>query len=163
VNQACSADYCPWHKTTIYSKIDQGTAYPSVATANSGALRFFQGHISEILIAFAAMTLPMITFTAILLGLVQNDFVSDTLAFGTEQVRNDANYVRISATALITVASWSSTIARILAGIAATLVSYPLAKHLLTASEIHGTSQLPTPFQLCLVIRMISSESFSVL
>jgi ABC-type spermidine/putrescine transport system permease subunit I len=105
------------------------------------------------------MILPMITFTAILLGLVQNNFVSDTLAFDTD----DANYVRISATALITVASWSSTIAPILAGIAVTLVSYPLAKHLLTASEIHGTSQLPTPFQLSLIIRMISSGSFSAL
>lgn len=128
-----------------------------------------QGRIREILIAFAAMTLPMIIFTGILLGLIfhyritQNDFVSENLAFDTEQIRADAYYVRVSATTLVTVASWSSTIAPILTGFAVTLVSYPVAKQLLEASGGSGTSQLPTPFQMSLIVRMISSGSFSAL
>lgn len=128
-----------------------------------------QGRIQEILIAFAVMTLPMLIFSGLLLGLVfhyritQNDFTSGDLAFDSNQNDPNVYFVRISATTLTTVASWSSTIAPILVGFGVALVSYPVAKGLLTASENHDVAQLPTPFQLSLIVRMISSGSFSAL
>lgn len=128
-----------------------------------------QGRIQEILIAFAVMTLPMLIFSGVLLGLVfhyrikQNDFVSSDLAFDSDQDNPNVYFVRISATTLTTIASWSSTIAPILVGFGVALVSFPVAKGLLKASEKHEVAQLPTPFQLSLIVRMISSGSFSAL
>lgn len=128
-----------------------------------------QGRIQEILIAFTIMTLPMLIFSGLLLGLVfhyritQNYFTSSDLAFDSNQNDPNVYFVRISATTLTTVASWSSTIAPILVGFGVALVSYPVAKGLLTASENHEVAKLPTPFQLSLIVRMISSGSFSAL
>jgi hypothetical protein len=128
-----------------------------------------QGRIQEILIAFTVMTLPMLIFSSLLLGLVfhyritQNNFTSSDLAFDSNQNDPGVYFVRISATTFITVASWSSTLAPILVGFGVALVSYPVAKGLLTASENHEVAQLPTPFQLSLIVRMISSGSYSAL
>lgn len=128
-----------------------------------------KGRIQEILIAFAVMTLPLLILSGLLLGLIfhyrikQNDFASNNLAFDKDQ--NDASvyYVRISATTLAQVASWSSTVAPMLVGFGCALVSYPVAKGLLTASEKQEVAKLPTPFQLSLIVRMISSGSISAL
>ncbi|KAF3396084.1 hypothetical protein F1880_007227 [Penicillium rolfsii] len=128
-----------------------------------------QGRIQEILIAFAVMTLPLLIFSGILLGLVfhyrieQNDFLSSDLAFDSDQDNPNVYFVRISATTLTTIASWSSTVAPILVGFGVALVSYPVAKGLLKASENQDVAQLPTPFQFSLIVRMISSGSFSAL
>lgn len=125
------------------------------------------GRIKEILLAFAVMTIPMLAFSGILLGLVysfrvtRNPFVSNNLAFDTEQDDSKAYFVEISATTLITVASWSSTIAPILVGFAITLISYPVARGILAASEAQNASQLPTPYQLSLLMRIFSSGSAS--
>jgi hypothetical protein len=146
--------------------MDKGRVYLSKAPTLHGGARRMQGRIKEILIAFAVMTIPMLVFTGLLLGLVfhyrvtQNDFISGDLAFDSDRNHANVYFVRISATTLTTVASWSSTIAPILVGFAVTLVSYPVAKGLLTASEKHNTAQLPTPFQLSLIVRIISSSSF---
>jgi hypothetical protein len=128
-----------------------------------------QGRIREILIAFTVMTLPIIIFTSILLGLVfhyrvtQNDSISGDLASNSDLSHSNVYFVQLSATTLITVASWSSTIAPILVGFAVTLISYPVARGLLTATEKHESAQLPTPFQLSLIVRMISSGTFPAL
>lgn len=125
------------------------------------------GRIKEILLAFAVMTIPMLAFSGVLLGLVysfrvtRNPFVSNNLAFDTEQDDSKAYFVEISATTLITVASWSSTVAPVLVGFAITLISYTVAKGILAASEAQNASQLPTPYQLSLLLRILSSGSAS--
>lgn len=127
------------------------------------------GRIKEILIAFAVMTLPMIIFSSTLLGLIfkyrviQNGFVSDNLAFKSEQGVPDAFFVNLSATTLIVIASWASTVAPVLVGFAVTLVSYPIARGVLSASEGADADRLPTPYQLSLMLRMLSSASPSAL
>ncbi|GIC92806.1 uncharacterized protein Aud_009279 [Aspergillus udagawae] len=149
--------------------MDKGGVYSTVPLAPDRGAKRMQGRIQEILIAFTVMTLPMLIFSGLLLGLVfhyritQNDFSSSDLAFDSTQNDPNVYFVRISATTLTTVASWSSTIAPILVGFGVALVSYPVAKGLLTASENHEVAQLPTPFQLSLIVRMISSGSFSAL
>lgn len=144
------------------------TAYSSIAPANGGTKRI-KGRIKEIWLAFAVMTIPMMAFTAVLLGLVfkyqitPNDFMSSDLSFDLGRAQSNNYFVRISSTTLITVASWSSSLAPILVGFALTLISYPLARGMLAASVKSDISQLPTPFQLSLIVRMITSGSFAAL
>lgn len=88
----------------------------------------------------------MIIFSGLLLGLVfhyriiQNDFVFNDLAFDSNLGTSNVYLVRINATTLITIASWPNTLAPFLVGFAVTLVSYPVTKGLLTASERHETA-----------------------
>lgn len=147
----------------------EGAAFSSYTPMPTGRALTMHGHIKEILLAFSVMTIPMIFFSALLLGLIfyfritQNDFVSANLAFALGQTNSNVIFVKMSATTLTTVASWSSTAAPILVGFAITLVSYPVAKGLLMASKRHDTAQLPTPFQLSLILRIVSSGSPSAL
>jgi hypothetical protein len=127
------------------------------------------GRIADILVAFTIMTIPMILFSALLLGLVyhyrivQNAFVSENLAFDSGQDDSNSFFAKISATTLIVIASWCSTIAPILVGFAVTLISYPVASSILSASEKQKATELPTPYQLSLLLRMLSNGSLSSL
>lgn len=121
------------------------------------------GRYREILLAFCIITVPMVVFSGLLLGLVfhfrvvHNEFISKNLSF--TGVRNEPNviYVKISATTLTTVASWSSTVAPILVGFVISLVSYPVARRFLVAVQNNQAPQLPTPYQLSLILRMLAS------
>jgi hypothetical protein len=123
------------------------------------------GRSKDILLAFAVMTIPMLCFSALLLGLIyhfrvtHNGSVSDNLNFNTTSTDPNAIYVRISATTLTTVASWSSTVAPILIGFAVALVSYPVAQGILRAGRDNQPKNLPTPYQLSLMLRMLSNGS----
>jgi len=147
-------------QNTVHSKVSP------VASDAPPASRM-RGRVKEILIAFAVMTIPMIAFSAILLGLVyryrvpENTFASDNLAFSSQQDDSSVFFVKISATTLITIASWSSTAAPILVGFAVTLISYPVASGILSASVKEERGQLLTPYQFSLLIKMISSGSVS--
>jgi len=149
----------------------QTTAYSAVTpVAGRGQpIRRIHGHVKEILIAFTVLTVPMIVFSALLLGLVfhyrviQNAFASENLAFDSGQDDSGVFLVKISATTLITIASWSSTAAPILVGFAVTLISYPVASGLLSASVKQQQGQLPTLYQLSLLLKMLSSGSPAVL
>jgi hypothetical protein len=105
----------------------------------------------------------MLAFSALLLGLiyhyriVRNPFPSYNLRFDGGQDGSSAIYVGLSATTLITVASWSSTMAPLLVGFALTLLSYPVASTLLQAGQARRPEQLPTTFQLALMLRMLCS------
>ena len=122
-----------------------------------------RGRYLDILFSFLIMTIPMLAFSALLLGLiyhyriVRNEFPSENLSFVGRDDESSAIYVRLSATTLITVASWSSTIAPLLVGFALTLQSYPVARSLLNAGHENQPDQLPTPFQLSLMLRMLTS------
>lgn len=147
---------------------DQKGAYATVAPNIYGTPERIQGRVRQIVVAFTVMSLPMLIFSGLLLGLIfcyrveENKFASDDLQFDDHDY-SSAYFVRLSATTLITVASWSSTLAPILVGCAITLTSYPVARALLTASERRDAARLPTPFQLSLMVGMISSGSFLAL
>lgn len=151
---------------TMPKRTDKRGVYSNVVSIPHEQI---QGRVQQIIIAFAVMVLPMLVLSGVLLGLVfyyrvpPNQYVSDDLGReqGREQDYSDAYLVRFSAPKLVLVASWSSTISPILIGFAITLASYPTAKNLLTASDARDTAQLPTPFQLSLIISTISSGSFS--
>jgi hypothetical protein len=125
--------------------------------------RRMRGRYLDILFSFFIMTIPMLAFSALLLGLiyryrvVRNDFLSENLSFTRGHDESSAIYVSLSATTLTTVASWSSTIAPLLVGFALTLISYPVARTLLKAGHENRLDQLPTPFQLSLMLRMLTN------
>jgi hypothetical protein len=151
---------------------DKRGAYSNVASVLNGVgkpeqARQIQGRVRQIVIAFAVMVLPMLLLSGLLLGLIffyrvpPNKYIHEDL--GLEQDFPDAYLVHFSATMLVTVASWSSTVAPVLIGFAITLASYPAAKDLLTASNTMDTAQLPTPFQLSLIVSTLSNNSFTSL
>jgi len=127
------------------------------------------GSAREILIAFAVMSIPMILFSGLLLGLifhyriVHKGFVSKELVFATSGTDSGSFYVKLSSSTLITVASWSSTLAPILCTFAITLISFPVARDILRAAQGNHLDQLPTPYQFFLLLRMISSPSLPTL
>jgi hypothetical protein len=121
------------------------------------------GRHLNILLSFFVMTVPMIAFSALILGLVyryrvvHNDFIQENLRFDRGQDESDVIYVKLSATILTTIASWSSTVAPILVGFVVTLISYPVARTLVNAVEYNRSDQLLTPYQLALMLRMVAS------
>jgi hypothetical protein len=123
------------------------------------------GRSKDILFAFGVLTVPMLIFSALLLGLiyhfriVHNSFVSSNLRFNAGYDESNVIYVRLSATTLTTIASWSSTLAPILVGCAVTLISYPVARGILLAGQDNKPKDLPTPYQLSLMLRMLANGS----
>jgi hypothetical protein len=111
----------------------------------------------EILLSLAIIFVPNLIFTAILLGLVFHYQVPQTyfeLPGVPEQVARESSayLINFSATKLLTVASWTSTLSSLLPSFVMVLVSYPVARTLLDASKDKKTDNLPTPYQLSMLL-----------
>ncbi|KAH8672041.1 hypothetical protein BGZ60DRAFT_537553 [Tricladium varicosporioides] len=125
-----------------------------------------RGRSRDIILAFSTLTVPMIAFSATLLGLIyhyriaRNDYMSSNLRLDIGDGDSNAIYVNFSATALTQIASWSSTLAPILVGFAISLISYPVARSMLLASQRNDTRGLPTPYQFHLMFRMVANGSW---
>lgn len=127
------------------------------------------GALSDIWLACAVISLPMIALSAILLGLV---FLNQVNANGSilpdlqlSQVTNDdqnAYLVNFSSTRLITIASWTSSVAPLLPGFLMTLLSFPTAWHISNSSQLRRVASLPTPYQLSLYLGLLSGHMGSL-
>lgn len=133
-----------------------------------GALRI-SGALSDIWLACAVISLPMIALSAILLGLIfynqvtANDSILPDLQLS--QVTNDdqnAYLVKFSSTRLITIASWTSSVAPLLPGFVMTLLSFPTASHISDSSQLRQVTSLPTPYQLSLYLGLLSGHMGSL-
>ena len=110
----------------------------------------------------------MIVLTGIFMGLVYGYLVSeDPLASHEDDVfgaRPDSSdraayyYVNYSATRLITVSSWTSTVTSFTSTFVMALVSYPVAKAYLNHSEVGTADELPTPYQFRLIIGLLGGS-----
>lgn len=111
---------------------------------------------------------PLLAFSAILLGLVyfnlwdkRQDKPTDlSLSSG---YLSDTLYVAYSATSLILVASWSSSVAIPLVRSLLTLTSYPVAAHMMMVSDRNLTTLLPTASQLGLIIELLDGRKTALL
>ena len=128
------------------------------------------GRITDILLNAGLLIIPMVILSVVLLGLVlhyqvtQGRDLSDTLTM-LEQASGSGGvyYVYINPTLLLLPATWSSSLAHMLAACIVALVSYPVAREQLRAVKSHETWKLPTPYQLGLMLSMIDGAGMGSL
>lgn len=137
------------------------TQPPSNSNNEAEKNRHFSKGYSAVMIPACIIIVPMLLFPAILLGVIFHYRVSSAqslfsdLQGNDEELDQDAYYVDMSATTIVTIASWSSSIALSLVGFAMTLWTYSISTSLLSRSGVgHGT-HLPTPFQFGILLKLI--------
>jgi hypothetical protein len=119
------------------------------------------GRYANIITSFVIVTIPMLLFTAVLLGLVFHYRVShnsppfENLLVTGAQDEAGVYYVNIEATVLIFISSWSSSLAPILTSFVLALAAYPIARKLLQDTRAHRLQQLLTPYQLALTLKFL--------
>ncbi|KAI4230201.1 MAG: hypothetical protein LQ349_006286 [Xanthoria aureola] len=118
----------------------------------------------EIGLASATLLIPMLALSAILITLVfshqmpNNNSTYTITGDGTAESLGAAYYVDYSATTLVYIASLSSTVATLLLSAAMVLLSYFLASKFAKQSDNGEHHQLPSPYQLELLIRIIDGR-----
>ena len=107
----------------------------------------------DITLACLVICIPMLVLSAGLLGIIyayrviQRD--SDLLfseSPGGVDMDPSVYLVNYSATRLITIASWTSSVAPLLPGFVMTLLSFPAARRFLRTSQAGQEHSLPTPY-----------------
>lgn len=111
----------------------------------------------------------MLMLTAVIVGLVFRYRVHGTVIShptlsipGTESEAG-IYYVNLSSTILVFVASWSSSLAPLLGGLAMYLVAYPVASHFREAALRDRPENMPTPKQLAMMIQFLDGSAGSAL
>jgi hypothetical protein len=107
-------------------------------------------------------TFPLLIVACILIILVYSNLGNTTFAHGksvlpelqlpSDRVDNSVYLVDFSATQLTTLASWASSIATLMPGVLIGLYGYRVAKAMIRYSETASTDDLPTPYQLSLLL-----------
>src|SRR5579859_4467672 len=114
------------------------------------------GRFSNISLSFVVVSVPMLLFGGLLLGLVFHYRVThNELPFEHLQlngVKDEAGiyYVNLNATFLVFIASWSSSVAPMLASFVLVLAAYPICKEYLAQARAKRSRELLTPYQLAL-------------
>ena len=121
------------------------------------------GWVLEIVLVSAMLILPMLVLTAVLLVLVLGHQMPDhssTYSYNneTDLPLGSAYFVNYSATTLVYIASLSSNLATLLISAAMILFSYSLARSMALRSDANDASELPSPFQLQLLIRIVDGR-----
>jgi hypothetical protein len=127
------------------------------------------GGTGEILLTLATISIPPIVVSGFLLGLVFLRRVQQTpsplsaLAPSTNENDTNVYYVHVSSTLLVLLASFSSTIASALVGLAMTFISYPVSRRLLRLSESGWPTRFPTAYQLGLLVTLLHANVWAAL
>lgn len=122
----------------------------------------------DIWMALACILVPMLGLSALIIGLVfanevqsNSDSASPLAVPQRQDTDSSAYYVRINSTTFATIASWSSTVAPLLIMAAMSLASFPIARDIKDRLTSDGTD-LPTPFQLSLLLETLTGSIMSV-
>ena len=127
------------------------------------------GRYSDITWSFLVLTIPMLLFVCVLLGLVFHYRVQskgvpfENLRLSDDQDEKGVYYVNISSTILVFIASWSSSLAPALASFALALVGYPVARRYLREERAERNGKLLTPYQLFLTLQFLDGGGISAL
>ena len=117
-----------------------------------------KGALWDIILYFAAIFIPFAVLSAVLVGvvLVFRVTIAPSSISGSSLKKTDTDvyYVDISATTLVLIASYSSTIASLIIGFTISLSFFPLAAKISTYSQRERLTYLPTPYQLGLLIAL---------
>ena len=122
-----------------------------------------RGQKLEIGLASALLIVPMLTLAALLIGLVYGYRMPDhnssySLDNQTAIPLGSAYFVNYSSTTLVYLASLSSTLSTLLIPTAMLLYSFVLANDLAKDSDQAALSNLPSPFQLDMLIKMVEGR-----
>jgi hypothetical protein len=122
-----------------------------------------QGAKKDIPLLLAIIFVPNLILIAVLLGLVFHYQVPQTYSrlpgVPDPLARESSAYlINFSATKLLTVASWTSALSSLLPSVAMALVSFPVARTIMNASKNKRTDDLPTPYQLIMLLGVLSGS-----
>jgi hypothetical protein len=129
-------------------------------------------HTQNILMSCSLVVLPIGIFTSVVLAFVFLNTVSnqgcsfDDLCLAAGLINATSNsyyYVDFSATSLVFISSWSSTISFAMVGVLMSMYAYSVAAQMLynpdSAPQLgHGLS----PYQLSLLLRVLNAETLSL-
>ena len=143
-----------------YEAIQDGNIKAEQASNPRGVM---EGWPLDIAAASAMLILPMLVVTAVLLALIfMHRMPSEGSTYSYSNLTNlplgSALYVDYSPTTLVYIASLSSTLSTILISAAMILFSYSLARNMARNSDSNEGTQLPSPFQLQLLIRVVDGR-----
>ena len=121
------------------------------ATYAPAPRRRLGGAWRDICLGFTVVTVPMLLFNFVLIGLIAALREPNS----RETIKHEgAIFVDISATTFTTVASLASTVAAVLGGFLVLLAAYPSAKKMATASCQGNSGGLPSPYQLMMIMEI---------
>ncbi|KAF2465375.1 uncharacterized protein BDR25DRAFT_346241 [Lindgomyces ingoldianus] len=140
------------------------TELPSIN--KPGSWRIWTSPITKIILVSCIVALPMIVFSIVILVLTFGYRMGKItcpypeLCPAMNQTSSTHYYVDYSATQLVFIASWSSTISLSLISMLMFLFSFTVAQHILrwSGGEDVKPSELPTPYQLSLLIKVLNGE-----
>ena len=121
------------------------------------------GQKLEIGFASALLIIPMLTLATLLIGLVYKYRMPDhsssySVNNQTALPLGSAYFVNYPSTTLVYIASLSSTLSTLLIPAAMLLYSFVLAKDLAKDFDQAAVSNLPSPFQLDMLIKMVDGQ-----
>lgn len=112
-----------------------------------------RGGILDILFTCSVISFPFVALSAALLGVIFKYRIKHTNPSDDEP---GVYYVRINATTLVLLASFSSSVAPLLISFFMNLLSYPISRRIIKLSEQERPrSLLPTPYQFTLIIALL--------
>ncbi|KAF2737825.1 hypothetical protein EJ04DRAFT_574309 [Polyplosphaeria fusca] len=125
--------------------------------------------VLSIIFVCALIAIPLAAFCSVFLALVFQKQLTQTTCLYPDLcpiingTRSDSYYVQFSAASLVFITSWSSTFSLAMLGLLMTLFSYKTAASFLRASSSNKHAhELPTPFQLNLIIQILSGGPLSI-
>lgn len=127
------------------------------------------GRTSDIALGFFIVTIPMLLFAAVLLGLVfayrvtHNHPQYKGLQSAATTDEPGIYYVNLNATFLVFIASWSSSLAPILVSFVLALAAYPICRQYLGQARSNLREGLLTPYQLALTLRFMNGGGFGAI
>jgi hypothetical protein len=127
------------------------------------------GRFSDITLSFVIITVPMLLFTALLLGLVFHYRVTHNEApYKHLQLQGTTDesgfyYVNLNATFLVFIASWSSSLAPMLVSFVLVLAAYPICRQYLAQARENLRQELLTPYQLALTLCFMNGGGLGAL
>ena len=156
------------HSTTVnitsYSpRADASAASAGLLMAGRSFPKKNSRAYADIVFACLVISFPMLVLSAGLLGIIyayrvvqtDSDLLFSESSDGVD-VDPSAYLVNYSATRLITIASWTSSVAPLLPGFVMTLLSFPAARRFLRTSQAGQDQSLPTPYQLGLYLQLLN-------
>ena len=138
--------------------------YPHNGQVTRGGIK---GGFRNICFTGTAVALPLVVLSIALVALVKVKEVQPNAPSVLFTVPSQADasvyFVNISAPTFLTIASWSSSVAQAVTALAITLLSFPVARMIKRSSLYYQDHELPTPFQLSLILGFLQTGGFGAL